>query len=186
MRRRGVFARRLCRADFSLCPSRSWTSSKPRPTGCLRTVGEVSKIKLTRVGAIVDRPPERELKKPPLVHSFASLIGRWLALQPTGALSPRLFEKSLGGHAPPFSLPKQADVVKIALFHRKKSINGVQIPAFTPKKRSRGANLPFHPRKNASTGCLWRGGSFLFLPKMDRPSHQNRSILGKKRGFFYK
>ena len=37
VRRRGVFARRLCRADFGLCPDRSWTSSKPRPTDCLRT-----------------------------------------------------------------------------------------------------------------------------------------------------
>ena len=36
---RGVFVRRLCSADFGSCPSRSWTSSKPRPTECWRTVG---------------------------------------------------------------------------------------------------------------------------------------------------
>ena len=59
VRRRGVFVRCLCGTNFSLCPDRSWTSSKPRPTGCERIVAEVSKIKLTRVGAIIDRPSER-------------------------------------------------------------------------------------------------------------------------------
>ena len=39
VRYRGVFVRRCCSTDFSLCPSRSWTSSKPRPTGCWRIVG---------------------------------------------------------------------------------------------------------------------------------------------------
>ena len=34
---RGVFARRSCNTGSGSCPARSWTSSKPRPTGCLRT-----------------------------------------------------------------------------------------------------------------------------------------------------
>ena len=38
VRRRGVFAHRYCNTDFGLCLARSWTSSKPRPTGCWRTV----------------------------------------------------------------------------------------------------------------------------------------------------
>ena len=36
---RGVFVRPYCNTDSGLCLSRSWTSSKPRPTGCLRIVG---------------------------------------------------------------------------------------------------------------------------------------------------
>ena len=37
MPQRGVFAHRYCNTDFGLCPARSWTSSKPRPTECRRT-----------------------------------------------------------------------------------------------------------------------------------------------------
>ena len=37
VRWRGVFAHPYCNTDFGLCPDRSWTSSKPRPTGCWRT-----------------------------------------------------------------------------------------------------------------------------------------------------
>ena len=39
VRERGVFAHRYYNTDFGLCPDRSWTSSKPRPTGCWRIVG---------------------------------------------------------------------------------------------------------------------------------------------------
>ena len=38
VRHRGVFARRCCNTDSGFCPARSWTSSKPRPTGCERIV----------------------------------------------------------------------------------------------------------------------------------------------------
>ena len=64
VRWRGVFAHPYCNTDFSLCPARSWTSSKPRPTGSKRTAAEVSKIKLTRVGANCVRPFERKKYKP--------------------------------------------------------------------------------------------------------------------------
>ena len=60
VRWRGVFVHPYCNTDFGLFLSRSWTSSKPRPTGCLRTVGEGSKIKLTRVGANIVRPTKMD------------------------------------------------------------------------------------------------------------------------------
>ena len=53
---RGVFARRLCRADFGLCLSRSWTSSKPRPTGCWRIEGVNERLPLR--GSLTILPPK--------------------------------------------------------------------------------------------------------------------------------
>ena len=91
---REVFVRPYCNTDFGLCPDRSWTSSKPRPTGCWRTVAEVSKIKLTRVGAIIDRPSERKKYKPLTLGEVARFSVTERAFPP---LSPASRELPLRG-----------------------------------------------------------------------------------------